>query len=67
MTHTVGSPFPRHLNGRYITDEVCQCGHLRSLHDDTVGYGHGSCTMHAGSCQCTKFSWARFVYSEVPT
>ncbi len=58
--HAQKSPFPmRGLNGRHIVNEKCQCGAMRSDHNDTVAYGHGSCPAFS----CEKFTWADFVFA----
>jgi PRTRC genetic system protein C len=46
-----------------IVDEMCACGHLKSMHmgvPPTVG--HGPCTVAA--CKCGHFSWRYFVDKE---
>jgi len=50
---------------RNVIDEECHCGHLRSQHRDTAQAGHGCCA----KCDCTKFTWKRFVYelASLPT
>ena len=38
-------------------DEMCVCGHLKSLHKDTISKGHGCCRI----CKCVKFTFTDFV------
>ena len=40
-------------------DELCDCGHLRSEHNDFTPFakGKGSCKR----CKCQKFLWIEFV------
>ena len=52
------SPFPVATKRGVVIDEVCQCGAIRSEHEDTISYGHGPCIRTS----CPKFSWARFVF-----
>ena len=45
-----------------IVDELCICGHLMSVHDAAdhgvcAVSGHGACKC----CECSKFTWARFI------
>ena len=47
------------MRQRYVIDEECHCGHLRSQHQDTLQAGHGACT----KCSCPNFTWKRFVYA----
>jgi len=65
MEHTMPSPFPRPSSGGgQIIDELCTCGHHRSRHQDTTGYGSGSCTAHPlkRPCRCAKFVRADNIY-----
>lgn len=55
LIHKQPSPFPRATPKGTVVDEWCTCGCLRSMHQDTVAFGHGSCTY----CKCDKFSWSR--------
>lgn len=42
------------LEPRGLVDEMCECGHWRSEHDDIlVAVGHGRCLR----CNCTKYRW----------
>jgi len=45
-----------------IVDEMCQCGHLKSLHGSRFVKGHGKCTV----CNCEQFTWISFVYVDKP-
>lgn len=38
-------------------DEMCNCGHLKSLHNDTIVEGHGNCKL----CRCKRFTFVDFV------
>ena len=58
--HVRVSPFPVIIPKGVIIDEMCGCGARRSEHEDTFGYGHGTCKR----TECPKFSWASFVVSE---
>lgn len=41
-----------------IVDERCQCGALRSAHEDTeFSIGHGACP----STKCEQFTWKNYV------
>lgn len=55
------SPFPwTTKKGEVIVDERCECGALRSKHEDLFGgeiYGHGGCPVK----HCAKFRWASHV------
>jgi hypothetical protein len=58
MLHRRDNPYPRRINDRVVTDEMCECGHLLSDHGDTpVEYCHGAC----GDCGCMQFRWERFI------
>ena len=53
-------------NGKVVVDEVCRCGHLKSEHTDTFQAGHGR-GMHMAridGCDCIKFTWKDFIYSD---
>jgi len=68
------NPFPMSLpSGRRVVDERCRCGHKRSEHGHTVGWGHGECRsnstgplrdsrVHRQECICTKFTWKASIY-----
>lgn len=53
------------LNPEDIVDEICMCGHLKSMHrpsnealaHDVLVLGHGPCR----ECDCPKFTWKDFV------
>ena len=53
---------------RQPTDELCQCGHLRSEHlalpdvPPPYGEGKGLCP----KCSCQRFTWKEFVFAENP-
>lgn len=58
VKHIAVSPFPFRINsgacfGAVVTDEWCECGHLRSVHHDNLTYGQGKC----GACDCRKFTF----------
>lgn len=63
--------FSRQL-GDYVTDAMCECGHLQSEHGSLVmrvglrnliRSGHdGDCC--EGACDCSKFTWVRWVTIE---
>lgn len=64
------SPFPCKTKMGTVIDEVCVCGHLRSQHTSTFGWGHGECCVlvpddHGRTkkldCNCKKFAWAAHV------
>ncbi len=58
MKHTAINPFPtQNAKGETITGELCDCGHFRSEHHDTIAYGHGACA----HCDCGKYTWTAFV------
>jgi len=52
----------------YVVDEMCACGHLKSEHGSLLHklknkmlreHSDGNCC--AGHCECTQFTFARFV------
>ena len=55
-------------DGRWVSNERCNCGHLSSAHLDLLfcfgkgqAYkepGHGSCKR----CECPQFTWKAFVF-----
>lgn len=59
VIHTQPSPFPFTTpNGQTVLDELCRCGALRSLHQDTFAFGHGGYPMTA----CAQFTWESSVF-----
>ncbi len=42
-----------------VIDELCSCGHLKSVHGDTVDIGHGTCVI--SGCDCFKFTFIDWV------
>lgn len=61
ITHHCQSPFPRRMtNGKVNVDEVCQCGHKRSKHHDSLAYGHGNCS--ASGCDCDRYRWGKMLF-----
>jgi hypothetical protein len=55
----------QYVTRKEIIDERCYCGHLRSVHADTIAQGHGACTSASGvreHCDCKRFTWASFVF-----
>lgn len=51
-------PFPWTTpNGKTIIDERCHCGAWRSIHEDTLAFGHGACPV----THCTKFTLESYV------
>jgi hypothetical protein len=66
ITHRLFRPWrpkpagPWRIAERAGSKELCECGHQRSDHLDTVGFGHGRC----GVCrQCVNFTWTGVVYT----
>ena len=57
--HRSASPFPFQHGKRWIVDEKCSCGEMRSKHSDTLGWGHGECK----ATRCAKFTWVSFVWA----
>jgi len=43
-----------------VKDEKCECGHLKSKHNDRYDKGHGSCQ----KCGCPQFTWQSFVLKD---
>lgn len=58
--HHLDNPFPIKTNSGWIIDEQCVCGKARSLHRDTVAWGHGP----TWDGQCAKFTWKGFITKE---
>ena len=59
-------------HGDYVSDEMCECGHLKSEHGSKLMPLNGSTTIREsnegsccnGVCACGQFSFARFVLLE---
>jgi hypothetical protein len=47
---------------RRAHDEWCVCGHRRSVHGDTLSWGHGDCDIE--TCDCMKFTWTDKSFDE---
>lgn len=44
------------LKSRGLVDEICECGHWRSEHDDIMSaIGHGQCVRCVDECK--KYRW----------
>lgn len=65
--------FSRQLND-YVVDEMCTCGHLKSLHGSLLHKvknvmirepSDGNCC--SGRCGCTQYTFQRFVAIEEAT
>lgn len=41
-------------------DEMCACGHPKSLHNDTISEGHGNCKI-CKIRKCPKFTFVDFI------
>ena len=49
------------IDGKRVVDEMCECGHRRSVHEDSLGgaaLGHGACI----NCDCPQFTWTGLIY-----
>jgi len=69
VLHLQPSPFPMNSKQGRIENEYCTCGHLCSMHMDTLSYGHGpyafSREVNIGPrCDCAQFTWAEFVLAD---
>lgn len=62
--------FSRQLND-YVVDEMCVCGHLKSLHGSLLHkfsnsmireHSDGNCC--SGRCNCPQYTFERFVAAE---
>lgn len=51
--------YPDHvINGRFVINERCSCGALKTEHNARFSPGHGDCER----TKCRQFRWASWVY-----
>lgn len=61
VIHVFASPFPRVVPTGRVLDEHCECGHMRTAHNDNrLGFGLAYCSR----CRCKGFKWALHEFAQ---